>query len=612
MFGSIKVFLLKSISVRTIFITIFLIVTVLSCDVAAKKPKIDDIVQGELKEKESPRKTVYTVNDNTIVYFKDFDIPVGEQVQFFQPNATSRVLVSVKSGNGTSIDGKLFANGILYLVNPHGITFGRKSVVEAYTFYAVAGEMSFKNFLRGNNKFHNINESISARGKITANGVHLIARKIEHIGSISSPDNAVTLLVGDEVYLAEREGHFYVRTYLTEEDDKIPRKVVPARNSHSVIDRGDIFSLNILNLGEITGEEIIIKGPETTHINISGVLDVSQSVDAGRGGSISVFGEVIELNNATVDASGTNGGGSVFIGQEQQTTDDAFHARKIEIDDMTFIRADAISKGNGGYIFFESGDFMQYGGEISARGGTIHGDGGVIKLTSYKDMLSDELNIIMDTMAPQGSAGQIIFDPPICYDFTDQASWDKYNFDQYGHVTILSQGDTAGKGIYIKIGSKEPVKAIFNNAESVSFVAKNENEKFATSAFIDIDNGSVISVNNSPLNFITSGSVSIADGSSITASGVNINAVKGLQLYGRGDVMFNTCGKDLNINKVVNHSDKDMLKIILDMNGGNVNISKFPSFKDMHDKTSFYGNKCLWNVNNYNKIVIDGKEIKCK
>ncbi len=60
------------------------------------------------------------------------------------------------------------------------------------------------------------------------------------------------------------------------------------------------------------GSTTKVAGLPTQTVKVSGTLDVSSK--SGKGGTIQVTGEAIEIKAATFDASGATGGGKVLIG----------------------------------------------------------------------------------------------------------------------------------------------------------------------------------------------------------------------------------------------------------------------------------------------------------
>ncbi len=162
----------------------------------------------------------------------------------------------------------------------------------------------------------------------------------------------------------------------------------------------------------IAARQIELEGGENGRVQLSGVLDASDSSKRGRGGEIDVTGDLIVLADATVSASGSRGGGSIRIGGEQQGQGELQRARAVLVDAQSEIRADALDKGDGGRVIVFSEDLTSIAGAISARGGRRGGDGGFVETSGLRHF---EIADLPDVGARRGVSGSWLIDP---YDIT--------------------------------------------------------------------------------------------------------------------------------------------------------------------------------------------------
>ena len=116
-------------------------------------------------------------------------------------------------------------------------------------------------------------------------------------------------------------------------------------------------------------------------------------LDAGDGGNIAV-------SNATLDASGTNGGGSVAIGGWNQNS--------VTIDKASLINASATSSGNGGRVTLESKSNTNFAGQIAVSGGPDGGGGGSVDVSSTGAI---QFTGFADLHSARGAAGSLTLDP---------------------------------------------------------------------------------------------------------------------------------------------------------------------------------------------------------
>ena len=61
-----------------------------------------------------------TASDGALIDYYNFDIPAGETVRFIQPNSTSSVVNKIFGQMPTQIDGNLYGNGKVVLLNSSG------------------------------------------------------------------------------------------------------------------------------------------------------------------------------------------------------------------------------------------------------------------------------------------------------------------------------------------------------------------------------------------------------------------------------------------------------------------------------------------------------------
>ena len=131
---------------------------------------------------------------------------------------------------------------------------------------------------------------------------------------------------------------------------------------------------------------------------------------SGLGGGIKLLGANVGLFDETlVDASGANGGGSVFIGGDRE-------GQNIQIPNSEFIfiggksnvYADALFNGNGGKVIAFAEDTARIYGNLFARGGEESGNGGFIETSGLKGF---EIFTTPDTSANFGNGGVWLIDP---------------------------------------------------------------------------------------------------------------------------------------------------------------------------------------------------------
>ena len=104
-----------------------------------------------------------TADDKTVINFNSFNIGAQETVNFIQPGSNASVLNRVTGNTSSSILGKLFANGILFLVNSNGIYIGQQAKIHANAFVASTLDISTNNFINQRYIFEHVSDKIYAQ-----------------------------------------------------------------------------------------------------------------------------------------------------------------------------------------------------------------------------------------------------------------------------------------------------------------------------------------------------------------------------------------------------------------------------------------------------------------
>jgi len=161
----------------------------------------------------------------------------------------------------------------------------------------------------------------------------------------------------------------------------------------------------------IENGEIVIDGGENGTTVIAGRLDVSGNEADAKGGNVTVLGGRVELAAGTdIRASGEAGGGTVLAGGGQHGQGTAYNARTLYMDAAAVIDANATLNGKGGKVVLWADDTTRMEGTITARGGTIAGDGGFVE-TSGKNRITFANTVAVDTRAFNGRDGMLLIDP---------------------------------------------------------------------------------------------------------------------------------------------------------------------------------------------------------
>jgi len=383
-------------------------------------PSGGNVVAGDASIRTDGDHTTIRADNRTIIEWDNFDIGVDESVRFIQPSRRSRVLNRVVGPNATYIEGQLRANGTVYILNQLGIFIADSAVVEVAHLVAAAGHLSNADFLNGIDRFTELGGAVENLGKVRGGSVTLLGRSVSNHGSIHAPNGRIWMLAGDEVIVAEHGSPIILKIGTPSEEQLASYAVentgtLNAGNRGSVrMAAGDLLSLAVRNSGLIRGREISIAGGENSRVQVGGTLDASNTLGGPNrdGGTIDIRGDAIFVDDATLDASGRRGGGTIHIGGNVAGALDPGSTERNSqityISDDSIVRADALKTGDGGEIVAWSDGATLVRGQLSARGADRRGNGGFVE-TSGKKYLS--ANIVPDLGARNGAGGTWLIDP---------------------------------------------------------------------------------------------------------------------------------------------------------------------------------------------------------
>ncbi len=326
--------------------------------------------------------TINQPSQNAAINWQSFSVGKSEAVRFNQPNASAITLNRVTGTESSQILGSLTANGRVFILNPNGVLFGNGAQVNVGGLIASTGKMNDADFMAGNYKITDAQDSVINAGNINAaqgGVVALIAPVVQNTGTIAAPQGSVLLAGAQAVTLKLQDGSLIGYT----------------------LDQGSLQAL-VENGGIIQAEGghvvLTTKGLDALSkatINHSGVIE-AQTVSS-KNGVVELLGdmEIGEVNLAgKIDASAPKGGDGGFV----ETS-----AAKVNIED-SFRVTTAATRGKTGTWLIDPNDYT-----IAPSGGDITGN----ELSTY--LSSNNVAIQTATMGTSGGHGDIFVN--------DDVSW---------------------------------------------------------------------------------------------------------------------------------------------------------------------------------------------
>lgn len=129
--------------------------------------------------------TVRQTTNRAVIDWQDFSIGNGESTTFEQPGRSSVTLNRVIGDNASTIDGKLTANGNVFLINRNGVLFGAGAQVDVGGLVATTSDIDNDAFMAGGNRFDRPTDNPDAR--------------VVNEGRITLADKGIAALVGPSV-----------------------------------------------------------------------------------------------------------------------------------------------------------------------------------------------------------------------------------------------------------------------------------------------------------------------------------------------------------------------------------------------------------------------------
>lgn len=505
--------------------------------------------------------TTSSDQQNLFHSFSDFNLLTGERATFMTTPSMLNVFSRVTGGNPSYIDGLLQVSGSnanLFFMNPSGVLFGANSAINLQGDFNVvtADRLGFANgfldavgtpnyeALVGNPT--NFSVSTAVPGSIVnagdlavspGNSIQLIGGQVINTGTLTAPG-------GDILITAVEEGQFVriqqtgqllnleVETLTTHNESPLPftPASLPTLLTGNAIATASGVDVNPDGTITLTGSNTPLPMDSGTTI-VGGTVSTVPITD-GIGGSITVLGETVGVLGATLNASGAEGGGGIWVGGAYEGGDRLPAADITVIDETSSLTADATLNGDGGRIIVWADDTTRSYGALSARGGALRGDGGFIE-TSGRLFL--DIPGVPDVSAPNGEGGTWLIDPAnieIGTASNTSIPPEEDVFEATVNPTTLLTWEQVGialaaspsSDLLIKTGNTGPGDGDITLQAGSEALGESVSGSLTLRAARDIEIREQITINGSNFNFRLEAGRNIT-GAEITGTGVNFDLV---------------------------------------------------------------------------------------
>ncbi len=366
--------------------------------------------------------------------FQEFGLDANQIANFLSNPSIRNILSRINGGNPSIINGLIQVTGgnsNLFLMNPAGIVFGANASLNVPADFTATtatgigldggwfnafGSNDYINLVGNPNAFQFEGSqagTIINAGDLTVAPEHnlsLMGGTVINTGTIEAPGGniTVTAVPGTSRVRISQAGQVLsleVELPTTADGQQQPIRVLdlpalltgPAENVETGLSASSDGTVQLGN------SDTTIPTDGGTAIS-SGTLDVSGET----GGSVNVLGDKVGLIGANIDASGTNGGGTVLIGGDYKGQGTVPNASRTFVSRDSAINADALQNGDGGRAIIWADEVTGFYGNISATGGSSSGDGGFVEVSGKENLI---FRGTVDVSTSQGNWGTIILDP---------------------------------------------------------------------------------------------------------------------------------------------------------------------------------------------------------
>lgn len=432
-------------------LTSFLVVGLATPKLAVAQPITPELGANGTGTVVTPQGNRFDINGGTqsstnlFHSFEQFGLSEGQIANFLSNPEIRNILGRVVGGDPSIINGLIQVTGgnsNLFLMNPAGIVFGRGASLNVPASFTAttatgigfAGNNWFNAF--GKNNYQNLigTPSIFAfdnaqPGSIVNGGnlavgegqnLTLLGGNVINTGQLTAPSGTITLAAvpGENLVRITQPGHLLSLEVSVPRDNQgqpLPMSPVDLptllTGTAGTVETG--LSVSPTREVQLTDSGITLPTEAGTAIT-SGTLDVSH-VGARPvvplpqiGGEVNVLGDKVGLFGTNINASGTNGGGTVRLGGDYQGKGTVPNALRTFVSSDSVINGDALINGNGGRVIVWADEATRFYGTVTARGGVQSGNGGFAEV-SGKGFL--DYAGIADLSAVQGQFGTLLLDP---------------------------------------------------------------------------------------------------------------------------------------------------------------------------------------------------------
>lgn len=377
-------------------------------------PKNHHVVVGEASVSQTADKmTITQKKPTTQINWESFDIGKNKEVIFKQPDANSVAYNRVTGGNASQIQGKLTANGKVYLANPNGVIITQGAEINVAGLLATTKDLE-QISESGNNKFTRKltkEGQVLNKGKITAKDfVVLNGDEVINKGEIDATNNGkvylssdynFTFTLSDSSISVALEDNAVQSIVQNEGSIKAGEITLSAKGRNQALD-SLVMNNGVLEATKVSNRngKVVLSADEiklNDKSDIKGESEVVFTSNNGLKDNIKITSKTgSKVTSPKINFTGKSVNINGNFGREDSKThyDDEHKKLKTEVnidvpDDENIRIADQDNTGTGSFIQTDAlSSLLANNGKVNLKGNNVN-ISGRIHINSFKD--SDSL-----------------------------------------------------------------------------------------------------------------------------------------------------------------------------------------------------------------------------
>ncbi|AZE47665.1 filamentous hemagglutinin [Pseudomonas chlororaphis] len=349
--------------------------------------------------------TVDQKSNKLITNWNDFSVAGDESVSFHQPGSSSIALNRVLGTNGSDIQGRINANGKVFLINPNGVVFGKSAQVNVGGLVSSTQNISDKDFLDGTYRFTgNSSSAVSNAGQITASeggSVALLGAQVSNSGVIQAQMGSVALGAGKDFSVNfDGNGLLNLQVNGAAVDALVQNggllkadggQVLMTASSASSLLKNVVSNQGVIEAKTLQNKagKIVLDGGDNGIVQVAGRQDASALGGQGNGGVVENRGARVEVQLAAqVDTHADQGTTGIW---------------KISADEVSVSKAENSTRG----LIIDGGIIGNNGTGTTGSAPTLHADSLAQNLARTNVELSSKGNLSVNKAVSWNSGNKL-------------------------------------------------------------------------------------------------------------------------------------------------------------------------------------------------------------